>query len=154
MWDSLKSTLFRAWQVYLVHNIIEKSLQTSVLLCPVFFCLEFSYSCKSCVWFLVAMTNDVCYFTVSTVFVCLSPRNNMNCIARWAPRFSCVKYVLKMTRMWRSNRAAIWCARPVSLRGRWGLASCSSLWVKLVALLQKQYIVFSTVPFPSGVDRR
>lgn len=85
--------------MYLIHKIVVKSLQTSVLLCTVFLCLEFFFSCRSCVGFLVAMTNHACYLTVSTMSVCLSPRNNMNCIARWAPRFSCVKYVLKTTRM-------------------------------------------------------
>lgn len=72
---------------------------------------------------------------------CLFLRNNMSCTVRWAPHSSCVKSVLRTTRMWRLNLVGTWCAPPVSQPGRWALASSFSvsslsLWGQLLGLLQ------------------
>lgn len=48
-----------------------------------------------------------------------SARSNMSCTVRWAPLSSCVRSAPRMTRMWRSSPAAIWCAPPVSQPGRY-----------------------------------
>lgn len=91
--------------------------------------------CVSRFGFLIALTDKACYFPESVTPVCLPTRNNMNCTVRWAPRSSCVKFVRKMTRMWRLSHVAIWCALPVSLHGRWGKPSCDwSSW-EMVYLL-------------------
>lgn len=52
-------------------------------------------------------------------FVFPPPRSNMSCTVKWAPLSSCVRSVLRTTRMWRLSPAAIWCAPPASLPGRY-----------------------------------
>lgn len=65
----------------------------------------------------VCMHWDILTFLLSP-FSSMCYRSSTSSTVRWAPHSSCVRYVLRMTRTWRSSPVATSCAPPVSLPGR------------------------------------